>query len=230
MYFLWYFIRKDKTVVYESVHNKRVWVFSPNGCRSFEGIAGTDSCPELFNNETYFLFDAKAGDSCHEPTSSPAFLLLFSSPNDSSYKQTSRDSIVKLGFTSPSYNELLLLGNALNIEEKYIHKKFKKYGPDIRFVIQINDEDANYTINEAIAKFDVDRISSYFDGTYLDAAKKSNYPSVLFKTTVMESEFNTLQDAYRCKNVQWEFASDYIGNRVIDKFKDSSVDFVKKFF
>jgi hypothetical protein len=166
MYFLWYFIRKDKTVVYESVHNKRVWVFSPNGCRSF---------------------------------------------------------------TSPSYKELLLLGNALNIEEKYIHRKFKKYGPDIRFVIQINDEDANDTINKAIAKFDVDCISSYFDGTYRDAAK-SNYESVLFKTTVMEAEFNTLQDAYRFKNVQWEFASHYIGNRVIDKFKDSSIDFVKNFF
>jgi hypothetical protein len=48
----------------------------------------------------------------------------------------------------------LLLGNALNIKEKYIQRKFKKYGPDIRFVIQINAEDANYTINEAIAKFD----------------------------------------------------------------------------
>jgi hypothetical protein len=85
MYFLWYYIRQNKTVVYESAQNNSVWVFSPNGCRSFGGIANAFNCPELLYRETYFLFDAKAGKDCHEPVQSAAFLLLFSSPNEDSY-------------------------------------------------------------------------------------------------------------------------------------------------
>jgi hypothetical protein len=62
MYFLWYFIRQNKTVVYENVENKRFWVFSPSGCRSFDGSAYSNNFEELHNRETYFLFDARPGD------------------------------------------------------------------------------------------------------------------------------------------------------------------------
>jgi hypothetical protein len=82
MYFLRYFIRLNKTVIYESVEGRQVWVYSPNGCRSFEGVADTDNCEELLNSETYYLFESLPGNYCHEPVSCPAFLLLFSSTND----------------------------------------------------------------------------------------------------------------------------------------------------
>jgi hypothetical protein len=127
MYFLWYFIRQNKTVVYENVETKRVWVFSPIGCRSFCGIADTGNCTELYSSETYFLFDTKPGNNCHDPASCPAFLVLFSSPNDYNYKQVSLSNVAKVGFTSPSYDELLLLGKALKMEEEDIHRKYIKY-------------------------------------------------------------------------------------------------------
>lgn len=228
MYFLWYFIRQNKTVVYESVENKRLWVFSSDGCRSFAGIADTDSCPELNNRETYFLFDAKAGDNCHEPVKCPAFLVLFSSPNVTSYKQFSRGNVPKVGYTSPSYEELLLLGKALKMEEEDIHRKFIKYGPDIRFVIAVSEKIADRSINNAITKFNARYIYSYIDGTSSNAHRSDN-PSVLFKTTVWEDEFDTLDDAYSCENIQWEFASKNICEKVFEKFKKCKTEFVEEF-
>jgi hypothetical protein len=121
MYFLRHFIKKGMNVVYESVDNNCVWVFSPNGCHSYEGIASTRNCPELSNRETYFIFDAKAGDNCREPIRCPAFLLLFSSPNIASYKQRARNNVPKVGFTSPSKEELMILGaiSKFNVENLF---------------------------------------------------------------------------------------------------------------
>jgi hypothetical protein len=109
-----------------------------NGCHSYEGIANRRNCPELFNSESYYIFDAKAGDNCREPFRCPAFLLLFSSPNIASYKQKARNNVPKVGFTSPSKEELMILGKALKIKEEVIIEKYNKYGPDIRFVIAVS--------------------------------------------------------------------------------------------
>jgi hypothetical protein len=54
-------------------------------------------------------------------------------------------------------------------------------------------------------------------------------PSVLFKTTVRETEYDTLEEAYRFKNTQWEFASNYIFTEVINKHENSMDSFVRKF-
>jgi hypothetical protein len=219
MYFLWYFIRQNKTVVYESVECKRVWVFSPIGCRSFAGIADTDSCQELFDRATYFLFDATGGNKCHEPVKCQSFLLLFSCPNINSYKQVLRGNVTKVGFTSPSYEELLLLGKALNMEEKDIHRKFLKYGPDVSSVITGFERDADISIKKAIDKFNISNLSSYIDGMHKGDGHNI---SVLFKTTAREEEFDTLEDAYSCDNIQWEFASADIFEKVLDNYEESS--------
>jgi hypothetical protein len=228
MYFLWYLIRQKKTVVYENAENNCVWVFSPNGCRAFVGIAISGNCNELLNRETYFLFDAKPGKNNHEPVKCPAFLVIFSSPNDSSYKHVARSNVPKLGFTSPSYEELMLLGKALHIEEKDIHRKFIKYGPNIRFVITLLERNADSSIKKDIANFNASNVSLYIYGSNYDVTRRDN-PSVLFKATVREDEFNTLTDAYWCTNLQWEFASKYIREKILDNYKNSSNDRVKSF-
>ena len=125
MYFLWYLIRLNKTIVYESVASTRVWVFSPTRCHSFDGIASTGRCSELIDRETFFIFDARAGENCHEPCDCAAMLVLFSSPNLSSHKQTERrNNVITCGFIGPSLEELLLLGDSFSISPEEIARKF----------------------------------------------------------------------------------------------------------
>jgi hypothetical protein len=52
---------------------------------------------------------------------------------------------------------------------------------------------------------------------------------VLYKAIVREDEFDTLDEAYRSENIQWEIASKYIREKVLDKYKKSSKAFVKEF-
>ena len=207
MYFLWYLIRKEKTVVYESVATARVWVFSPGSCRSFSGKANTENCSELMNHQTCFLFDAKAGDNCHEPCACPALLALFTSPNLASHKQTARrNNIITFGYTSPTLKELMLLGGAFNISSQEVVRKYMKFGPDIRFVIGTFESVAEECISQAIARFNSTSIVTSRNGEKSDMTSKDN-PAVLFKTTAKEAEHDTFADAYLWSNVEWSFAS-----------------------
>jgi hypothetical protein len=38
-----------------------------------------------------------------------------------------------------------------------------------------------------------------------------------------------LDDAYLCDNIQWEFASDDIFEKVLDKYKKSRITFIQEF-
>jgi hypothetical protein len=96
---------------------------------------------------------------------------------------------------------------------------------DLRFILGISDN-TDRTIRGAVAGINASNLLSTIDGTYQDIPGYED-PSVLFKTTVREAEFDTLDEAYSYDNIQWEFASDYIREKVFDNNKNNA--FVKQF-
>ena len=70
MYFLWKMVNMEKTVVYENVEQKQIWIFEPGGPSQSYSNARVEDVPALKRRETIHLFDAKAGGG--EPVKSKA--------------------------------------------------------------------------------------------------------------------------------------------------------------
>jgi hypothetical protein len=97
MYFLIQSIKKGYTVIFESVHLGKSWVFSKSGSRVIEKprIAIQD-VPEIKSKQTVHIFDAKAGPNTYDITRvvAGARQIVFSSTNRASYAQFIREPTV----------------------------------------------------------------------------------------------------------------------------------------
>jgi hypothetical protein len=95
-------VYKKKTVVYEICQKNIAYVISSNGSiRMILIPASLKNAPELGNEETVHIYDAKAS-SGQEPSESDAFLIEFTSRNSKNYAQTIRRCGIDR-YTIPNY-------------------------------------------------------------------------------------------------------------------------------
>ena len=216
MYFLWYFVNQGQTVVFESVPKKATYVYRADGsCRKIRGHADDTVCPELDDENTIHLFDAKAGNDCYEPVHSKAFLMIFSSPNRHSYAQHERESVSTIGVPSYGDEEIVKAVKTLMnppLSDAEIESKCAKYGNNLRLVLSAESQ-AVAVIAAALKRFNPNICDQYMDGTN-GRGKDGSNPAVLLKLEKSGDEYPSVLATYRVENMMWSFASVYIRREV----------------
>jgi hypothetical protein len=125
MYFLVKLLQANYTVVYESVIQKRTWIFGKNRNCLIKRIISEEDVPEFEEKNTVHLFDAKAGIDSYEITriEKGAIQVNFSSTNKKSYSQYIRFSDVYPAlFPSLSKEEFSLYVDKLNVSPEIVQE------------------------------------------------------------------------------------------------------------
>lgn len=202
-YFLWHFVTRGYTVVYENLEAIDVWVFRSNGrCSKFTGPANSNNVPELNDSSTIHLFDAKAGEGSYQPCASKARIAIFSSTNQTPLKQTERRSILLLGFVTPVVEEMKLAKLAFDRLEVNEVECVSKYGGNFRMAFAKTPIDAEYIIQRAARNLDVKNIGDVIAGDINSSIRTgSSAPTVLF-STFLDSELQSTLDRYDAEHPQ----------------------------
>jgi hypothetical protein len=157
MFFLIQAIQRNCTVVFESVPQNAMWVFSRTGSRRFFTADGT--CEELLSKSTIHIFDAKAGG--REPVESHARLLLLSSTNDTSYKQTARGNVMTMGYPSTTEHEFYAYAKVLGVDDQKLALISDKCGTGKVRPLVVSESDALGYLESALKFMKMDNFIAY---------------------------------------------------------------------
>jgi hypothetical protein len=217
-------IQAGKTVVYQSAELERTWIFRKNGeCSLFRKIHY--EIPELDDPETFHIFDAKAGFGS-EPATTEAKLLLFSSTNQRSYKQVARrKGIKKLLFPSASKEEFERCGRIFCVSDSTIAEIIDKFGHGKIRNVNNDFQELMVSTNTAISNFDFSKMRMYASADNVVDGIAESSPSILLDGFVKPDE-SDLITRYSFWNANWDFSSDYITNKLVEKCLKQSNEFV----
>ena len=220
MYFLVRAIKNGRTVVFESVSQGLVWVFSDYGSRKFIRPANAIICPELESNSTLHIFDAKAGG--NEPLATDAKLIVLSSTNMSSYAQTIRRPVYEAFYPSVTNHEFWQYVEFFGTNELIAREIAENFGiGKIRPLRVTNIEDTLRHLDRAILRLDFNALELYSSvDTPSDGLRNPlNNPATLFDVYTNESKEESpllLESRYRFSNGVWQWCSKYVLEKAIN--------------
>jgi hypothetical protein len=214
-------IKMNKTVVFESIPRDKVWIFKSDGsCRIKNSIRNVD---ELNDPETFHLYDAKAGLN-KEPAESFATLIEFSSTNVQSYKQTDRRvDLMKILYPSTSREEFDNYANIFGVSTVDRDCIVELFGSGKVRSLRTPIFRLEEQIQRAVRAFDYEKLLVYASSYNYPVVGIEN-PAILLDAFLREENLKKvdLLEKYRFENALWQFSSENIIQRILEKFKNKA--------
>ena len=238
MYFLIQAIKKGYTVVYESVHLEKSWVFSKDRSRVISNRKPNDQDePELKSKRTLHIFDAKAGDNSYSVKRivAGAKQIVFSSTNRATYAQFIRDHDVFEALlpstTKEEFNKYVTLFNVTkDIVDKVVEVSgFGKIRPLKNLSKHLE------RMNGALNNFDLNKLRNYASADNATPSGHAN-PAILLDAMspddldTDEKDLNKIFSAYSFDTALWNFPTNFILERIINKYGTEADAMVEKLY
>ena len=223
MYFLVKAVQLGLNVVYESVEQRKTYVFSPTNSRIIEKKIEIADVPELKSTNTLHLFDAKTGKDAYGITRvvGGAYQILFSSTNLDIYRQFIRNSdVFPVIFPSTTEEEFNFYAKELGVKQEAIEQavKISAYGR-IRPLTSLS---VHYgRMKKAIQNFDLENLSKSAEPENISAEVN---PAILMDASLVkdlsddETDVLKIADNYFFYEARWNFCSDFVVQNVLNKY------------
>jgi len=197
----------SSSVVFESVGDGLLWVFSPDGSVRRHHWEDRRDITELENVNNLYLFDpAGLTGVSREPQPCKAFTVVTSSPDKTHYNEFHKHGAKKRYMDLWSLAQLRVCASFVGISPSATEKRFLRHGGVARSVITADSSEVDKALDSALTTVDFDAVvrSVGLD----DAVKAATHKIVAY----------TVLDKDACATVRVDFASAYIARAFFSRY------------